>query len=386
MESSEDKTSSAEEKESSEDERDKFDSKLVEPSEVQWILQGLPHFDTEGLVPRAPRATESETPSELTWIHAKEESLKDDVPLIKDVQTLADKHSPAERQRQVAQATQVAEELYKQAHDGFSAFLNRIDERIAELGYTPEGSPSSEPFALPILPPPHIVRQDLVRGYTISTNFAQEDHEHFKAFAHRVVDRIEAQGHSLETPEPTPVQFPEAEDLYTEAINIDQPETMAAQLTAARILFALQDMAQTQADIRTALAAIPAGAGAGGAVHATRPITKEPKPFNGDKRQYEVFRRIIEEYVAFLPDNHHKISAALSYCSEGAADIWAHAYTQAKGADYRRGAITWADFLLAMDKQFRDPQLREKARQEIRLIRPDREKTWTTSSFDSTTC
>ena len=166
-----------------------------------------------------------------------------------------------------------------------------------------------------------------------------------------------------------PVQKLEAEDIYAKPIDIDQPITMT--MSASDVVDTLCDIAQTQADLRTAIAGIPTGTGGtGGTVCATQPVTHHPDPFNSDKRDYEVFTCIIDEYASFLPDNQDRKSAALSYGSKGATDIWARAYTQSHGADYRANRITWEDFLIAIDQQFRDPQLKERARQAICIIRP----------------
>ena len=92
-----------------------------------------------------------------------------------------------------------------------------------------------------------------------------------------------------------------------------------------------------------------------------RNFIKTPDSFNGDRAKYESFKKGLLLYVSNIRTDKDKILCALSYLTEGEADEWAQWYVQLHQADIDADAITWADFLAALDKQFEDPRAAELA-------------------------
>ena len=86
---------------------------------------------------------------------------------------------------------------------------------------------------------------------------------------------------------------------------------------------------------------------------------------NGDRATYDNFRRSAELYAAGINSDRGKILATLSFLTEGDAAQWCRNFTEKRMTDVQANKVSWAAFLAALDKQFRNPREAENARKQL---------------------
>ena len=98
----------------------------------------------------------------------------------------------------------------------------------------------------------------------------------------------------------------------------------------------------------------------------TESVVVKPLVFSGSLSSYPTWRQSLGLYMTFnstkLPDDRSKVIHALSYMTEGTANVWAQAFYEEKMD--AAGALTvgtWADFVIRLDATFRDANLQRKA-------------------------
>ena len=97
----------------------------------------------------------------------------------------------------------------------------------------------------------------------------------------------------------------------------------------------------------------------------TESVVAKPLVFNGSLSSYPTWRRSLGLYMTFdstkFPDDQSKAIHALSYMTEGTANVWAQAFYEEKMD--ATGALTvgtWADFVIRQDATFEDANLQRK--------------------------
>jgi hypothetical protein len=104
-----------------------------------------------------------------------------------------------------------------------------------------------------------------------------------------------------------------------------------------------------------------------------RSLLKEPSMFNGDKEEFEDWRRKVITYLSDLRNNvkrgDEKINITLSYMEGKEVRGWIkNLWNQHFDEDIGRWTISWGTFLEYLDKQYLDFGLEQKARQQFSLL------------------
>ena len=115
----------------------------------------------------------------------------------------------------------------------------------------------------------------------------------------------------------------------------------------------------------------------------TESVVAKPLVFNGSLSSYPTWMRSLGLYMTFnstkFPDDQSKVIYALSYMTEGTANIWAQAFYEEK-MDFA-GTLTvgtWAGLVIRLDATCKDANLQG------RWQRPcsEREMCWTLTMGD----
>ena len=98
----------------------------------------------------------------------------------------------------------------------------------------------------------------------------------------------------------------------------------------------------------------------------TESVVAKPLVFNGSLSSYPTWRRSLGLYMTFnstkLPDDRSKVICALSYTTEGTANVWVQAFYEEKMDAAGTLAVgTWADFVVRLEATFRDTNLQKNA-------------------------
>lgn len=104
---------------------------------------------------------------------------------------------------------------------------------------------------------------------------------------------------------------------------------------------------------------------AGKTSNTTKNHAQAPEHYDGQRNNYETFRRGLELYVKAISGDSQKIYAAVSFMTKGDADSWAQNFVQYHGTSVDAGAWTWNAFLTELDKKFLDPRIAEHAREQL---------------------
>ena len=98
----------------------------------------------------------------------------------------------------------------------------------------------------------------------------------------------------------------------------------------------------------------------------TESVVAKPLVFNGSLSSYPTWRRSLGLYMTFnstkFPDDQSKVIYALSYMTEGTANVWAQAFYEEKMDTAGTLVVgTWADFVVRLEATFRDTNLQRNA-------------------------
>ena len=105
--------------------------------------------------------------------------------------------------------------------------------------------------------------------------------------------------------------------------------------------------------------------GGGSGPREERNHAAKPDKYNGNRAMYDNFRRSAELYAAGINSDRGKILATLSFLTEGDAAQWCRNFTEKRMTDVQANKVSWAAFLAALDKQFRNPREAENARKQL---------------------
>lgn len=95
----------------------------------------------------------------------------------------------------------------------------------------------------------------------------------------------------------------------------------------------------------------------------------KPDEYDGNRANYETFRRTLELYAVGITGDRDKIITAISFLTKGDADAWAQNFMQIETANVYGGTMTWAAFLRRLDEKFLDPRVAEIARDDLNRLR-----------------